>query len=40
MFIILKGKNKMSNTYDIEVKFNIATSGGLNKKLLHIYKHK
>ena len=22
----------MSNTYDIEVKFNIATSGGLNKK--------
>ena len=28
----MKGKNKMSNTYDIEVKFNIATSGGLNKK--------
>ena len=22
----------MSNTYDINVKFNIATSGGLNKK--------
>ena len=22
----------MSNTYDIDVKFNIATSGGLNKK--------
>ena len=22
----------MSNTYDIGVKFNIATSGGLNKK--------
>ena len=22
----------MSNTYDVEVKFNICTSGGLNKK--------
>lgn len=26
------GGKTMSNTYDIDVKFNIATSGGLNKK--------